>query len=88
MRFCPALTEENSPDGGVAWPETLPSASSLEPQQATAPPVLTPQVWLSPALTEENSPDGGVAWPETLPSTTNYGPRLNGGYLSVVSRKV
>ena len=38
-------------------------ATTVVPQQATAPPALTPQVCHDPALTEENSPDGGVALP-------------------------
>lgn len=62
----PALTETNSPDGGLAWPTVLSSAlvavfASLDPQHSTEPSRLTPQVWKSPALTEANSPVGGVA---------------------------
>ena len=52
----PALTEANSPDGGVAWPTTSPRRSQLEPQHSTEPSVLTPQVCQVPALTEANSP--------------------------------
>ena len=32
------------------------------PQQATEPPILTPQVCNTPALTETKEPAGGVAW--------------------------
>ena len=53
----PALTEANSPSGGVAWP------SWALPQQATEPATLTPQLWLDPALTDENFPSSGVASP-------------------------
>ena len=42
----PALTEANSPWGGVASPY------SSSPQQTTEPSVVTPQVWPLPALTE------------------------------------
>ena len=59
-QVCPfrALTEANSPYGGVAWPYL-----SSPPQQATEPSTLKPQVWTHSALTEANSPSGGVAWP-------------------------
>ena len=50
--------------GGGAWP------AQLDPQHATEPSVLTPQVWPNPALTEVNSSDGGVACPTTLPTTS------------------
>ena len=53
----PALTEANSPVGGVARLRL-----SL-PQHSTEPSVLTPQVWNLPVLTEANSPDRGVASP-------------------------
>ena len=43
--------------GGVARPNTS------EPQQATEPSLLTPQVCAVPALTETKEPAGGVAWP-------------------------
>ena len=56
----PALTEVNSPSGGVARPKRS------SPQQATEPSVLTPQVWLLAALTEMNFPSGGVAWPSSF----------------------
>ena len=44
----PALTEANSPAGGVARP------SSLPPQQETKPSILTPQVCSTSALTQAN----------------------------------
>ena len=53
----PALTEANSPPGGVDWPK------SSSPQQATEPSGLNPHVCPNPALTEANSPPGGVDWP-------------------------
>ena len=56
----PALTEENSPAGGVAWPTKLPSPLLL-PQHSTEPSRLTPQLWSHPALTEVKEPSGGVA---------------------------
>ena len=46
----PALTEANSPVGGLVW------LYSLQPQQATVPSSLTPQVCLAPALTEAKAP--------------------------------
>ena len=59
----PALSEANSPDGGVAGaPTKMLSTSLSEPQHVTVPSVLTPQV-SPPTLTEVNSPVGGVAWP-------------------------
>ena len=42
---------------GLTWPKPL------EPQQATAPLLLTPQLWESPALRAPNVPAGGVARP-------------------------
>ena len=44
----------------MAWP------NSSQPQQATEPLFLTPQVWIAPALTETKVPAGGVAWPAPL----------------------
>ena len=51
----PALTEANSPRGGMAWPWPL------LPQQAAEPPALTPHVCQDPTLTEANSPVNGEA---------------------------
>ena len=53
----PALTEVNSPYGGVAW------RSESQPQQATEPSTMTPQLYPDPALTETNLPAGGMFWP-------------------------
>ena len=53
--YSPALTEVNSPPGGLA-----------SPQHWTAPSSLSPQVWPLPALTEANFPLGGVAMPRQL----------------------
>lgn len=36
------------------------------PQQATVPPIVTPQVWLKLALTETNCSSGGVPWPSAF----------------------
>ena len=54
--FFPAADVTNSPDGGRAWPTSIPSKSALDPQHSTEPSGLTPQVWKSPALMETNSP--------------------------------
>ena len=56
----PSAQETKEPAGGVAWPY------SSEPQQATEPSLLTPQVWAAPALTESKDPEGGVASPFPL----------------------
>ena len=56
----PALTAVKVPAGGVALPSTF------EPQQASAPFVLSPQLWMTPALTAVKVPAGGVAWPKAL----------------------
>ena len=63
----PALTEMEEPAGGVASPDSLLSRrwrnprtapacrrkpDTSQPQQATEPLLLTPQVWNAPALTE------------------------------------
>ena len=53
----PALTEANSPAGGVAWP------CLFQPQQATAPSPFTPQMWDPPALTGANSSAGSGRQP-------------------------
>ena len=65
----PALTDANSPAGGVAWP------NESSPQHSTEPSVFTPQVWNHPALTEAKEPPGGVAWPTTLPSLSSLDPQ-------------
>jgi hypothetical protein len=54
----PALTAAKFPPDSDAWPERF------EPQQATLPLVLIPQLWLPPALTARKVPPGGLAWPK------------------------
>ena len=49
-----AVTELKEPPGGVALPDTS------QPQQATEPLFLTPQVWNAPALTETKEAAGSV----------------------------
>ena len=56
----PTLTAENAPEGGVASP------NELSPQQAMAPPLVTPHVKIEPVLTEENVPAGGIISPDSL----------------------
>ena len=53
----PPSTAVKVPTGGVDWPRPW------APQQATAPLVLMPQVWLPPALIAVKVPAGGVDWP-------------------------
>ena len=68
----PALTELNSPAGGLAWPQskalTTPGSLGIppSPQQAIVASAPTPHPCAPPALTEENAPSGGVAWPPAL----------------------
>ena len=66
MWSAPALTEANSPDGGVAWPSSLPKAPSLDPQHWTEPSALIPQVWYPQALTEANSTCADLASPSAV----------------------
>ena len=56
----PADTDSKVPIGGVAWP------SSLFPQHATDPSVLTPHAVPLPAETDLNVPRGGADCPEPL----------------------
>ena len=69
MWYSPALTEANSPSGGVAWPSLCHSPS----RPPSRPP--SPHRCASyPALTEANSPSGGVAWPSLLSAPAGHRP--------------
>lgn len=59
-RFKPAPCTAHQGGGGVLSPDVF------DPQQATSPSLLTPQLWLPPAATWVKAPAGGALWPSAL----------------------